>query len=271
MLSQSITLLNDLPNLLANLKEQSETVNHFLTDQGLHNEYNLIAGQVLTGAKNLALNMGEISLKFVGSVISWLVAALITLVLTFYMIVEGPEWNHRFWRVASFKHKRRIKKTTEEMYSAFTVYVSSQVLISSIYAVTTAIITLAIALIFGVPLMLTVPIVALTFILMFIPTFGGIICVAISGALFLLFSPLSALILFAALAICQQFLSNFVAPKIEAERSRTSALLVLIGAFFGFYLGGIFGGMVSTPIIACVAVVLRTYLANKEEQAAKKT
>ena len=156
------------------------------------------------------------------------------------------------------------------MYTVVTGYVTGQLTVSSIGAVTAGAVVFILSLIFpGVPSNLALPTVAIAFTLSLIPMFGATIG-GVIVTLLLISNNLTAGIIFAIFFIIyQQIENNFISPTIQSKRVELSPLAVLASVTVGLYVFGLAGGIISIPVAGCVKVLLEDYLARAKRNRAR--
>lgn len=210
--------------------------------------------QIREGVIDRAGGVGEPVLAFITRITTNIVSLLTILVLTFFMLVEGPKWMKRFWEVNSDHHEEHRKQIAYRMYRVITGYVNGQLLIAAINAFATAIVLL----ILGIPYALSLA--AIVGILGLIPIIGasiGAVVVIIAG---LVQGVPEAVILAIYYIVYQQVENNFIQPTVQSKSLGMSPLLILVSVVIGINLAGILGGLIAIPIAGCLRVLVLDYL-----------
>ncbi|HEV7952315.1 MAG TPA: AI-2E family transporter, partial [Candidatus Saccharimonadales bacterium] len=204
---------------------------------------------------------GQNILNALGSLLSLIVSTLLVLVLSFLMLVEGPMWLKRIWKVYNDQERmERHKRLASKMYNVVTGYVTGQLTVSGIGATLAGLVVFILSLFFNVPANLALPTVAIAFTLSLIPMFGATIA-GILISLLLLFNDTTAGIIFIVYFILyQQVENNYISPTIQSKKVELSALAVLASVTIGLYVFGLAGGIISIPIAGCIKVLLDDYL-----------
>jgi predicted PurR-regulated permease PerM len=264
-LEQTINFAKALPETMSSLQEQSRFVTDFVNENGLNEAYDSIVNSVSDSAKNLASSLGNVSVNVVTDLVGWLGNAFLVLVLTVFMLIEGPKWIEKFWRLAYRSQKLRAKhqRVASKMYDVISDFVTSQVIIAAISAVLSGLGVFVLSLCFGAPSSLILPVTAIVFVTTFIPMFGAFIGGTLSFVLMLLYNPWAAIVYVVYSTLYQQVLYNFFSPKIQSRKMNISALMILIALVIGLQVGGVLGALVSIPIAGCVIVLVREYLSNR--------
>jgi predicted PurR-regulated permease PerM len=107
-----------------------------------------------------------------------------------------------------------------------------------------------------------VALIVLIFITSLIPLIGHMIGVVIVTIVALFHSPWAALIIFAYFVLYMQIESYIIQPKIQANTTNLSPLLVFASVVIGVTFGGLLGGLVAIPVMGCLRVLIVDYLHN---------
>jgi len=190
-------------------------------------------------------------------VFSSFAAGVTILVLSFFMIMEGPNWTTSFWKMVPAKRKDRAKHLVGQMYDAVTGYVTGNLLTSLLATLLTAG-TLAII---GVPY--AIPLGILVGLFDLLPLVGASIG-AIIVILAALFSSVgAAVIMIIFFLIYQQIENHVLQPLIYGRTVQMSPLLVLISVLIGVGIGGIIGAIVAIPVGASLQIVVRDIASDR--------
>ena len=228
---------------------------------------------IQANAAEWATGFGKNFVSGVGSVFSLFAASLLVLVLTFLMLVEGPEWMRRIWGV--YRNEKRLKRhkhIVTRMRQVVSGYVSGQLTVSGIGALCAGATVFILAQLFHeIPANLALPTIAICFVLSLIPMFGATIA-GVIVALLLAFNSLPAAIIFVVYFIVyQQLENNIISPRIQSKRIELSPLAVLAAVTVGLYVFGIAGGIISIPIAGCIKVLVESYLEHNRELRKEET
>lgn len=204
----------------------------------------------------------------IGSLLAFVTGGLLILVLTFLMLIEGPEWMKRLWGLYhSQKRMMAHKRVVSRIYGVVNGYVTGQLTVSAIGAALAGAAIFVLSLIFPqIPSGLALPTAAITFTLSLIPMFGATIA-GLLITILLAFNALPAAIIYIIyFFVYQQIENNFVAPHIQARKIELSALAVLGSVTIGLYLFGIVGGIIAIPIAGSIRVLVDEYLQGVKEE-----
>lgn len=177
-------------------------------------------------------------------------AALLTLVLVFFFLKDGP----RLWAgvldLLPRERRDNVDKDGRAAFAALSSYIRAQALVATIDAIG---IGLAVALV-GAPLAL--PIAVLTFVLAFVPVVGAIVSGAVAALVALTFGGLGdALVVVVVVLLVQQLEGNVLFPLLVGRSVQMHPVVVLLSLATGAALAGVTGAVVAVPLMAAVTGV----------------
>ena len=273
---QTIKFAQNVPNLIDAASDQYVGIDDFVKKYSLQNEYSDVVTSIKDAASNFATGAGSLIINSINSILLIFTAGILIFVLSFLMLVEGPDWFDLIWSSYSNKNKMyHHKKMLGRMNGVVTGYVVGQLSISSIAGIVSGLSVFILSIFFGAPTNLIVPAAAIIFVFSLIPLFGEMIGTVLVSFLLLLNSVPSALIFLVFFIIYQQLEGNYISPKIQSKRIDLSALAILVSVTLGIYILGITGAIISIPIAGCVRVFVEEYqryarsernIADKEEK-----
>jgi predicted PurR-regulated permease PerM len=267
---QSINFTKSLPGAISSLQEQSAALTSFMKENGLEDTFDSALTDLSDQAKIMAAQLGSWSVSFVAGLVNGIGTALMLMVLTFFMLIEGPKWLDLFWKNV-YKDKKKMAKhqsIASKMYAVVSDFATSQVIIAAICGVMGGIGVFVLSMCFGIPSSLILPISTVVFVTALIPMFGPFIGGAVSVLLVLLYNPIAALILLAYLVLYEMILYNVFTPKITSKTMKISALVVLVSLLIGLQIAGIVGAILAIPVGGCLVILVREYLANRSQKKA---
>lgn len=268
IVQQTAKFAESIPTIVDEGTQQWHGVNELIDKYQLRGQVDSAMESIKQNASSWAANVGTGVVSSIGSVFAFLTAALLVLVLTFLMLVEGPEWRRRLFGVYQDQERmERHQRILDRMYGVVTGYVTGQLTVSAIGATCAALAVFILSLFFpDVPSNLAMTTAAVTFVLSLIPMFGATIA-GVVVALLLAFNAIPAGIIFGIYFIVyQQVENNFISPHIQAKKIDLSALAVLISVTIGIYVFGVVGGIIAIPIAGCVKVLIEEYLAKAKRR-----
>jgi len=274
IVQQTAKFAQTVPDLVDNATRSWHSLDRAIDDYNLRNQVDQALNSLKDNASKWASNVGTNVVSGVGSFFGFVTSLFLVLVLSFLMLVEGPEWMKRIWGL--YRDQKRMehhRKTVLRMANVVSGFVTGQLTVSAIGAVFAGIVVFIISLFFAeVPGNLAVPTAALTFIFSLIPMFGAMIG-AILVCLLLGFNAIGAAIAYAIFfLIYQQIENNFISPTIQSRKLELTPLMVLAAVTIGIYVFGVVGAIISIPIAGCLKVLLEEYLdqAREDREKSKK-
>ena len=270
IIEQTAKVAQTIPAVVDDARDRSDGFNAFIDTYNLQPQVDNVVNSIRDNAAGWAANVGQNVLSSIGSLAAAVTATILVLVLSFLMLVEGPMWLRRLWKVYNDKDRMEYhRRLATRMYNVVTGYVTGQLTVSAIGATSAGLAVFILSLVFpDIPANLAMPTAAITFVLSLIPMFGATIG-GIIVTLLLAFNSITAAIIYVIYFIVyQQVENNFISPSIQAKKIDLSALAVLVAVTIGLYIFGVIGGIIAIPIAGCIKVLLEDYLerAKKNRQ-----
>lgn len=253
---QTSSFIKAAPHLVQEVRDQNSEVGRLIRKYHLESQVDRFSSQLSDRLKNV----GGTAVNGVTKVGASIFTVLTVLVLTFMMLIEGPRWTKFFSDLLPDEHKDRAHRLAHDMYRVVRGYVNGQVLLAALASI--LIIPAVIILHISYPAALIVVI----FICGLIPLVGHTIGAIIVTTVALFHSPLSAAIILAYYILYQQIENYVIQPRIQANTTNMSPLLVFTAVVIGVSFGGLFGGLVAIPAMGCVRVAVIDYLSTSREK-----
>lgn len=267
IVEQTIKFIQNIPSLLESATQQYGIVSEFIDRYNLHDQYNQIIESLQNKIASVASIAGTNIISGISSIISIVTATVLVLVLTFLMLVEGPQWIDGLWSL--YKNKTRMnhhKSLMQKTYGVVTSYVTGQLSVSAIAGLVTGIAVFIASFIFDTPANLAIPGAVTVFISSLIPVFGAMIGGFVISFILLLNNLTAAVAFLIFFVLYQQIEANYISPKIQSKRINLSPLVILIAVTIGIYLFGVLGGIISIPIAGCVKIFAEEYLIDTKSK-----
>lgn len=249
LISQTQSLVRDIPGLLEAIRSSNSPVGQII------DRYNLLP-QIMNFEQQLSHQLSGVGgsiFNVARSFFSSVVALLTTLVLTFFMLVEGPDWAKVFWASQPEGKRQHRRQLADKMYLAMTGYVTGNLLTSLIAAIVSAVVMAIVGLPFAIPLGILVGVFDL--IPLVGATLGSVVVILIA-----LFHSLTAGVVMLVFFVLYQQLENHVLqPLVYSRTVKMSPLAVLISGIIGATLGGLVGALVAIPIAASLQILIKDY------------
>jgi predicted PurR-regulated permease PerM len=269
IVQQTAGFIQTAPTLLDSTSAPMEGLNNLVAQYNLQPQVDSAVASVKDNAAGWASNVGQSVVNGIGSVFSFFAALILVLVLTFLMLIEGPTWMERIWRL--YRDKARMekhKRVAGKMYAVVNGYIIGQLTVSTIGATIAGLAVFVLSFIFpSVEAGLALPTAAITFLLSLIPMFGATIGGVLITLLLLLNSVTAAIIYAIFFVVYQQVENNFISPKIQSKRINLSALMILASVTIGLYMFGIVGGIIAIPIAGSIRILVDEYLEGRKKPA----
>ncbi len=251
---QTGTFISAAPHLVKDFRSQDSEVGRLIRKYHLQKQVDSVSSQLSQRLKN----MGGTAFSTVQKIGSSVFALLTILVLTFMMLVEGPRWLAFVRDVIPDKHHSKADVIMKEMYGVVKGYVNGQVLLAAIAAVLIMPAVLLLHIDYPAALMVII------FICGLIPLVGHTIGALIITLIALFHSTSAAAIILIYYIVYQQLENIFIQPRIQANSTNMSPLLVFMSVVIGVSFGGLIGGLVAIPVAGCLRIALLEYLRNKK-------
>lgn len=163
-------------------------------------------------------------------------------------------------RLVSSKHREKARAALLEIEVSIGAYIRGVVFVATV-------ITLANFAVIG---LFRVPnAAAISFIIgasTILPVVGGAIGGIVAVLLAMLGSPLNGLIVLGSFLFFQQIETNYLTPRTISRSVGVDPLLVLVGVFVGFTLGGAIGAIIAMPILSTIRVLLRDFVIQPRQE-----
>lgn len=202
------------------------------------------------------------ALSVTKGVITAVVAVITIVVLTFFMLLEGPVWVERALSQLPEGSRERWRGVGRDIYRAVGGYVSGALIIATIAGVSASIV-LSIA---GVEYAIALGL--LTALLDLIPLAGATIATVIVSTVAFLHSIPVGIGVLVFFVLYQQFENHVLYPTVYSRTVALSPLAVLIAVIIGASLGGILGAIAAIPVTGAIQVILRDLLAERRREPA---
>jgi predicted PurR-regulated permease PerM len=267
IVQQTAKFVQNVPSFVDTATNQYKGLNNIIDQYSLRPQVDQALNSIKDSTSSWASNVGSTVITGVGSIFAFLTESLLVLVLTFLMLIEGPEWMRRIWGL--YENRKRMKlhrRVLSRIYGVVNGYVTGQLIVSAIGGVLAGAAVFVLSLIFPqIPSGLAFPTAAITFTLSLIPMFGATIAGLLITVLLAFNAPVAAIIYIVYFFIYQQIENNFVAPQVQAKKIELSALAVLVSVTVGLYLFGLLGGIIAIPIAGTIRVLLDEYLKSRKD------
>jgi len=184
----------------------------------------------------------------------WIVAdaAFTTLVALFFILISGETFLRRLVEIVPrFQDKRQLVDISQEIESDLSVYLGTITMMNAAVGVATGAVAAFCGL--GDPLLWG----TLAFLLNYVPILGptaGVIMFFVAGIvtldpLWLAFVPAGLYIL---IHVAE---GETITPMLLAHRFTVNPVLIMIGVFFWYWMWGVVGAILATPLLAVAKII----------------
>lgn len=254
LVRQTESFVNAAPKLVKDFRSQDSETGHFIRQHHLEKQVDTFSSQLSDRLKNI----GGTAFSTVQRIGSSAFSLLTILVLTFMMLIEGPRWLEFIRDMIPGRHHTMTDRLSRDMYKVIKGFVNGQVILAALASV--MILPAVLILHIGYPVALLVVI----FICGLIPMIGHTIGAIIVTLVALFHSTSSAIIILAYYILYQQIENYLIQPRIQANTTNMSPLLVFISVVIGVSFGGLFGGLVAIPVAGCLRIAALEYLRTRK-------
>ncbi len=250
LVRQTDSFVNAAPKLIRDFRSQDSPTGKFIRNHHLEKQVDTFARQLSDRIKHA----GGTAFSTVRRIGSSAFSLLTILVLTFMMLVEGPRWLAFARDVTPDRHQADTERIAGEMYAVVRGYVNGQVTLAALASL--LIMPAVLLLHIGYP----VAIMVIIFICGLIPMVGHTIGAIIVTTVALFHSTTAAIIILAYYIFYQQVENILIQPRIQANSTNMSPLLVFMAVVIGVSFGGLIGGLVAIPAAGCLRIIVLEYL-----------
>ncbi len=178
----------------------------------------------------------------------------IVLVMTVFILVEGPHLIAAFERIVPPDRLPQTRRIGEHVAETVTSYTLGILLLAFLNGLITAIILLILGIPFELPLALWAGLVDI------LPIVGGLLAILVVAMFAFVKSIVAGIIVVAVMFGYQQVKNHFLYPVVVGRAVQLNALVVLLAVLAGAELGGITGAILAIPVAAVIHVTIVEFL-----------
>jgi predicted PurR-regulated permease PerM len=217
------------------------------------------------GGASKLLGISGTAFALAKGVVTAVLATLTILFMTFFMLMEGPNWMERLYSLMRPESRQRWQKVGYDIYRTVGGYVTGNLVISLIAGTLTAIVLT----IMGVPYAIALGLIVA--ILDLIPLAGATIAAIIVGAVAFLHSVTAGIVVVAFFIVYQQVENHLLQPVVYGRTVKLSPLAVLIAVLIGAELAGVLGALAAIPVAGAIQVLLLDWLRHRRGEPVPET
>jgi predicted PurR-regulated permease PerM len=259
LVNQTSSFIHDVPYLVNQVRDQNSSLGVFVRHHHLQSEVSKLSQQL----SNRIGDLGGTAVTTVTRIGTSLFSVVAVIVLTVMMLAEGPRWGRIIEKLIPSRHVKHTRRVTEDMQRVIRGYVNGQVLLAAIASV------LITPMLFILHISNPLALMVIVFVCGLIPLVGHTIGAIIVSAVALFHSVTAAVIILPYYILYQQIENYVLQPRIQANATNISALLVFIAVLLGANFGGLIGALVAIPVMGCIRVAVLDYLESRDMLSAK--
>jgi len=257
------TVVNQVSDLVSKVPDYVHDISQGKGRFGfLETKYHLperIRDAIHKGGATRVLGLTGTALSITKSVISIVLGTITVAFLTFFMLLEGPNWMERFYGLLPPESRPRWENVCNQIYRTVGGYVTGNLLISLIAGGSTTLVLIIMGVPFAVALGLLVAILDL------IPLAGATIAALVIGTVAFIHSIVAGIVVVAFFIVYQQVENHFLQPVVYGRTVKLSPLVVLISVLIGAELAGILGALGAIPVAGAIQVIVVDWLRHRRE------
>lgn len=241
------------PGIVSEFKNQSGAIGKFIRHYHLQKQVSTLSKQL----SDRLHNVGGEAFHTLDTIVKSIFSLVVVLVLTFMMLSEGQRWLGVARNIIPSKYHSTTDKLSRDMYRVIRGFVNGQVFLAALAAlfISPALFILHIS--YPAALILVI------FICGLIPLVGHTIGAIIITCVGLFHSTSSGIIILVYYILYQQFETYVIQPKIQANTTKMSPLLVFGSIIIGLSFGGLAGGLLAIPVAGCLRIAVLELLRSQ--------
>ncbi len=207
---------------------------------------------LITFIDSLGSQIGN-SVALIPSVAQFLFSAFITLVISFYLIIDKEKINREIFNLVPEKWHGVLRFTEQVINDTFVSFLKVQLF----FAISTGVLTWIILRLFNIDFAASAA--ALAGVFAFIPLIGPLLALVPAVLVALLSDPVKALIIGGILIALQQVIFNMIGPKLLGKAFKLHPAVILISFVIGLKFAGSLGAVFAIPVLGISAVMIRKF------------
>ena len=264
-----------IPTLVRNVNNFADAVPGYVDDltkgKGrlgfLETKYHIVEKvrqQVQKGGAKRLLGLSGAAVAITKGVVNIVIGVITVAFLTFFMLLEGPQWIERLYGLLPSESQPRWRGVGRDIYGTIGGYVTGNLLISLIAGTLTTLVLL----VMGVPYAVALGV--LVAILDLIPLAGATIAAIIIGTVAFLHSIVAGIVVVAFFIVYQQVENHLLQPLVYGRTVQLSPLAVLVAVLLGAEIAGILGALAAIPVAGALQVLVVDFLRERRERMIEK-
>ena len=220
-----------------------------------------VRANVESGGASRILGLSGTALAVTKGIVTMIVAIVTIVFMTFFMLLEGPQWLDRIFSALPEQSRDRWREVGHKIYRTVGGYVTGNLFISVIAGSATTVLLLILGVPYAVALGLLVAILDL------IPLAGATIAAILVSSVAFLDGTLNGIIVLVFFVLYQQLENHVLQPLVYSRTVQLSPLAILISVLIGAELAGVVGALAAIPVAGTIQVLV---LAGLEERRSRQ-
>ncbi|KAB8330757.1 AI-2E family transporter [Scytonema tolypothrichoides VB-61278] len=260
VLQQSHEMVTTLPQWIDSSESQFKNINAWILNHGLKVNLNQIFVQIVNRLPNELEYLADKIFSIIIDTIDSISEALITVVLTFYLLLDGDRIWNTFFKKISLSFGEQLKQSIQQNFQN---YLIGQVALAFLMGISLTIVFLVLQVQFALLFGLGVGILSL------IP-FGDVVSLAVVTLIIASHDFWLAARVLAVAVVIDQLIDQAIAPRLLGSFTGLRPIWVLISLLVGTYIGGVLGLLIAVPIAGVIKDALDSWqLASKPDYSDK--
>jgi predicted PurR-regulated permease PerM len=241
VLEQFNEMIKQLPQWIASSEQKLQLLNSWVDSKGLPVNFSHLITQLTDKLPDELQYFGDKIVTLAIGTIDSISEALITVVLTFYLLVDGK----RIWQGLFKKLPSRLGKLETDIQKNFQNYLIGQVALALLMGVSITVVFLIFQVPFGLLFGLGVGLLSL------IP-FGDIVSLAVITLIIASHDFWLAAKVLAVSGVIDQLIDQAIAPRLLGSFTGLRPIWVLVSLLLGTYIGGLLGLIIAVPLAGVI-------------------
>lgn len=248
-------LVKNLPSWIESSDRQIKILSDWAANRKIPINISVLIGQIIERLSYQVQTLPSKTLEVVLGAVDSVFSVVLTIVLTFYLLLHGDILWEGVWRWLPLKWSLEVRPLLRQ---SFHNYYIGQASIAAIFAAIMTVAFLVLKVPFGLLFGMVIGVMALF-------PFGAPLSIGIVSILTTLKSFWLGVWVLSVAVIIQQIIDNFIAPRLLGEFIGLNPVWVLVSLLIGARVGGILGLLIAVPIAGFVKSTTDVFYQNKND------
>lgn len=202
--------------------------------------------------------------SMIGSLFGGIFSFILTLAITFYMIVEENAMKKVIWSVVPEKHQPYIIQLLGRMQKKVGLWLRGQIILSVIMFTVTYLGLLFLGVKYALMLAM------LAALAEFVPYLGPVLAAVPALIIAFVQSPILAIFVLIFYCILQMIENHILVPQVMRKVVGLNPIVIIVVLIVGFNIGGVIGGILAIPVATAASVFLKDVFERRRAAAAEE-